>query len=401
MTGPGAADSAADGGAPLRVVYVIPGLGTGGAERSLSELLEHGLKGAVDARVVCLHRRAEGVQQRVTGLHTVPVHWLSARRLPGRVRELRALLRADPPDLVVTQVYEADIVGRLALLGRRRPRLLSTLVNSQYDPVRAREDRNVSRVGMAATQVIDAVTGRLRADHYLALTQAVADHAARHLRIAPGRITVVPRGRRRAYLGEPGAERRAAVRRRLDIPDDRKVLISVGRREYQKGQRYLLEALPRVLEAHPDTLLLVAGRDGNATADLDRITADLGLTDHVRYLGHDDDVPGLMAAADVFVFPSLWEGFGGALGEALGLALPVVVSDLPELREVLGPQQPPTGVVVPAADPPALARALIDLLGDPERRAALSRAGRIRFDQNFELEAIAGPTLALYRRTIG
>jgi glycosyltransferase involved in cell wall biosynthesis len=383
---------------PLRVTYVINALGTGGAEHSLAELLAHDFGGELAADVICLRHNTQGVEQRVVAELGVPVRWLRPGTMVRQARELRALLAADPPDVVVSSVYQADIVTRLARLGRPRWRLISTLVNSQYDAVRVAADPNVSRLGMMGTQVIDAVTGRLAVDRYIALTQAVADHATKRLRVPPRRISVVPRGRSRRRLGEPGPKRRAEGRARFGIDPDRPVVLTVGRREYQKGQRHLLEAMPAILDACPDALLVVAGRDGNAAAELDAIVERLGIGDAVQFLGHQTDVPGVLALADVFAFPSLWEGFGGALVEALAMGLPVVASALPELVEVLGHGSEPTGVTVPVADPAALAAAVTALLADPERRARLGAAGRRRFEDAFDIDRVAEATLAVYRQ---
>ena len=86
----------------------------------------------------------------------------------------------------------------------------------------------------------------------------------------------------------------------------------------------------------PDVALMVAGRSGRLTLFLNAQIADLGITDAVRFLGVRTDVADLLCAADAFVCPSRWEGFGGALDEAMALRAPVVAFDIPAIREVLG-----------------------------------------------------------------
>lgn len=135
------------------------------------------------------------------------------------------------------------------------------------------------------------------------------------------------RGRDGARLDQPGADRRRSVRAELGLRDNDEVLISVGRQEYQKGQRYLLEAAEALLSRRSRLVLLVAGRTGQASRELERLAARPGLAARVRFLGHREDVPDLLAATDVFVFPSLWEGLGGALIEVMALSLPIVASD--------------------------------------------------------------------------
>lgn len=262
----------------------------------------------------------------------VPVRWLRSGTALGRARELRRHLRESPPDLVVSSVYEADIVSRLARMGRRRPTGVSTIINSQYGPSRLRWDRAVSRPKLRAVQALDAVTAHLAGDRFHAITAAAAEASVARLRLDPERVRVVPRGRDRARLGEPSASRREQVRRELGLDDDRRVLLTVGRREYQKGHEHMVRALPAVVEAHPDVVWLLAGRTGAASTATDELIRDLGLEDHVRRLGHRDDVGDLMVASDLFVFPSLWEGFGGVIAEAMALSLPIV-NDLDRVAE--------------------------------------------------------------------
>ena len=112
------------------------------------------------------------------------------------------------------------------------------------------------------------------------------------------------------------------------------MLVAVGRHELQKGIERIVAAMPLIRASRPNATLLVAGRFGSETTNLEqRITAS-NLSDCVQALGHRSDVPDLLAACDVMVFPSQWEGLGGAVVEAVMVGCPVVCSDLPVLREV-------------------------------------------------------------------
>ena len=117
------------------------------------------------------------------------------------------------------------------------------------------------------------------------------------------------------------------------------------------------------------------------------------LQDHVRFLGHRDDVTDIVAGSDLFVFPSLFEGLGGAVLEAMGLGLPVVASDLPVLREVLGE----TAAFAAPGQPDAIADRVLRLLADPDRRAALAQATQARFAERYELDRTAEQMVAMYR----
>lgn len=380
----------------MRVVYVINGLGTGGTERSLAELMPV-LRGAgVALTVVCLHRRAEGVEHQVRDAG-FDVRFLHATGWIGRVRELRRLLRQERPDVVHTTIFESDVIGRLAA-ARTGCVVVSSLVNTSYDRSRL-DDRNVSAVKLWAARQVDGWTARHLTHHLHAITDAVRTSSARALGLDVDRISVVERGRDPARLGRPSPERRLAARRALRVDDDAEVVINVGRQEHQKGQVDLLRAVDMLAARRPTLVLIQAGRRGHASPELDAVTAAPSLAGRVRFLGHREDVPELLAAADVFAFPSRYEGFGGAVIEAMALGLPIVTTTVPALLEVVEPDR--NALVVPPGRPDLLADAVELLLDDATRRASFGARGRAIFLERFTLERAAHRLLRLYEEVGG
>jgi glycosyltransferase involved in cell wall biosynthesis len=367
----------------IRSLHLINGLGTGGAERSLAEMLggfvEHGIEPAVAA----FHRRESGVEEQVLASE-IPVHFVAATGWGQRVLAVRKLLRSVRPDVLHTTIFEADVVGRLAAVGTKIP-VVTSLVNTSYTRVRS-ADEGVSTRRLALAQALDGATARHLGAGFHAITQAVADSSIQALGIEPGKVVVIPRGRSRDRLGYPSAGRRAAARERLGIGADEVLLLNVARREYQKGQSTLLEAAGVLRDLGRTVRVVIAGRDGSESKRLDQEVASLRLDEVVTMLGHVDDVPELLAAADVFVFPSRFEGLGGAVLEALALEVPVVASDVPALREVLRDGR--LGRLVPVDDPQRLAEAIVSTLDEAEVRAAVVRAGREEFDREYGLDAV-------------
>lgn len=378
----------------MKFLFVINSLGTGGAERSLAEMLPYFRQAGVECEVIVLYLRDEGVQKSVVDAG-FDVYELQAKRFPSRVRELRRILDERKPDLVHSSLADADFVARAACLGRSVP-LVNSLVNMPYEPARQKEDRNVSGLRLRVVQLIDATSSVVAVKHFHAITHAVRASASRRLAIPLSRITVVHRGRDRARLGINDAERRAKIRSELGVPESQLVILNAARREYQKGQCYLLEAVAELREDIPDLLLLIAGREGNASADLTAKVKERGLDSHVRFLGHRTDVPDLLCAADVFCLPSLWEGLGGVLLEALGLGVPIVASRLPPTEEILR-HEVDTLLVTPRASKD-LAKALRCLLESPEMRSKFSSAGQAAFETQFNQEVIAASMLELFQR---
>jgi glycosyltransferase involved in cell wall biosynthesis len=373
-----------------KYLFVINSFLAGGAERSLLDLLPELARRGVKPIVATLRVSEIGFEQElaVAGYQS---HTLRAKGRLGQVRALRKLIRSLRPDLVYTSLFEADLVGRLACIGLGVP-VMSNLANTAYDPARL-ADPNVDARRLKIVQVVDGITARHLTDHFHAVSQAVKDSAVATLGLAPDRITVVKRGRDAGLLGSAGPGRRAEVRAALGVAHEAEVVVSVGRQEFQKGHAHLIEAFAGVAAGRPSARLLIAGREGHSTQDLRRRIQDLGLGDVVTLLGHRGDVPDVLAAADLFVFPSLYEGLGGALIEAMALELPVVASDLPALREVV--REGENAVLVPAGDAAALEHAIVDLLADPQRRRRFGLRSRQLFEEEFRLDGATRDLLDL------
>jgi glycosyltransferase involved in cell wall biosynthesis len=184
----------------------------------------------------------------------------------------------------------------------------------------------------------------------------------------------------------------------LGVEDGTRVVLAVAREEYPKGLDLLLEAFPLVLRELPRSVLVVAGGRGKQTP-LHRETAvQLSLGDSVRFLGPREDVPELLCAADVFVLPSRREGFPGVLLEAMALEAPIVATDLPPVREVLG--EDGIGGLVSWEAPGELGRAIVESLRDGEAISRRVRSGRFRFLKEFDVAGIAERMLGFYERAL-
>jgi glycosyltransferase involved in cell wall biosynthesis len=380
-----------NGNPRARILYLINSLGGGGAERSLVELLPHFEAAGIEAVVACLRRRTEGHESEIRG-RSVDLRYFPGRGVVAWTRYLRELLKVESFALIHTTIFESDIAGRLAAAGSGIP-VLTSLVNTSYERIRLK-DPNVSRIGLWGARMLDGWTARRLTTHFHAITHAVKDASVRALGIPRDRITVIERGRDPSRMGEPSPERRARARRSLGLEISDEVLVTVGRQEFQKGQKHLIEAFRGILERRPRCRLLVVGREGNASADLRQLIARLDFGDRARLMGYREDVPEILAAADLFVFPSLYEGQGGALVEALALGLPIVATDIPSTREVVEPGH--NAVLVPVEAPNEMAMAIERLLLDPQSMQKLGLRSRQIFESRFTIGRSASRMMNLY-----
>lgn len=376
----------------MKILYVIDSLGAGGAEHSTFLMLPELQRRGHEVAVATLYDAGFGDEDRVrqSGFTVRP---LKASTWFARWRELRRVIREFSPDIVHTSLFKCDVLGRAAGAGRRT-KVVSTVVSTPYVPARF-ADPSVSRWKLRGVQVIDAVTARLWADRLQAVSEGAADAAARDLRYPRRRITVVERGRDRSVLGVPSPERRASVRAALDLRDESKVVLVAARQEHAKGLDDFVVAVDELVTLVPDAVVLLAGRNGNATAALNAaLAAHPRAATAIRLLGHRLDVPDLMCAADVFAVPSRYEGTAGAALEAMAMDLPVVSTEMEGPRGILV-----DGVncrLVPQGDPLAMASALAAVLADPAGAQAMVRQARVDFDVRFGIDAAADRLEAFY-----
>lgn len=378
----------------MKLLYLINSLGAGGAERSLVELLPHYQSSGVDISLVCLEPRRVGVEAEARLLGTDLVYLSGGRA--GWISSFRRLIAQRRPDLVHTTLFDAHLVGRIGAMGTRVP-VLSSLVSTPYVASR-RRDRNLNQAAFRLVKVLDGWTARHLTSRFHAISHTVRDAYVDSLGIPPERITVVERGRDPRRLGQRDEARRQRVRQALGIDPAAPLLINVGRHEYPKGQTVLLRAMAILRERCAEAVLLIAGREGHMTGDLERLHQELRLGDRVRFLGHRTDVPDLLAASDIFVFPSLYEGLGGAVLEAMALQLPIVASDIPAMREVVGSAG--CGLLVEPEDPAALATAITRLVADTNMRRTLGARGARRFRERYAIDRCARRMVDLYRDVV-
>jgi glycosyltransferase involved in cell wall biosynthesis len=368
---------------PRTVCFFSDTLAFGGAEQSMLNLAAGFSR--QDWQLVLMYHAETGLEPLVAGARKagmvlmpvprMPDGLVGARRVPAFVAKLRQLRPA---------VFHAHLIWPLAckfgLMGAilaRVPAIVATeqvFVQFKLDPSIYLQQRLVA----------------MGVGRYLPVSHDLARRLNQRLHIPIRKMQVIHNGISAEAFRPANASDLAAA---PHTTGGRPVVLTVARLDQQKGLNYLLEAAAQV----PEAQFVLAG-EGPERAALEAQAARLGLQDRVRFLGYRPDIPELLAGCDLFVLPSLYEGLPLSVLEAMAVGKPVIATAIGGTDEAVVPEQ--TGLLVPAADPAALARAIRQLLADPPLARRLALAGQARVAAQFSVDQMVQQVTQVYRELL-
>jgi glycosyltransferase involved in cell wall biosynthesis len=240
---------------------------------------------------------------------------------------------------------------------------------------------------------IDRLVGRC-VDHYIAVSNANAGYLTSEKRLPARKIQVIWNGIDLARF-QPTRIAPQGIKKSIGFDEGDPLVLVVGRLEPQKGHRVLLDAFPAVSREFPRARLVCIG-DGSLRGELQAKARSLGLEGNVRFLGYQSNVPDWVAAADLTVLPSFYEGLPLTAIECLASGKPMVATSVDGTPEVVVNEK--TGLTVPPGDAELLAAALRRLLREPELRRQLGAAGRLWVEEQFTIQKQVFKTQELYLR---
>lgn len=368
-----------------RVLFVSTGLATGGAEKQLVRLLGVLTRQGVDASVVALQGGpvseeigALGVPVQIAGLFGVG-------GFPKTLRKLVGVTRAFRPDIVQGWMYHgnlaASLVGRWAAPNAR---IVWGVRQALYEFGREKWStrwviRASARVS-ARGQTIVYNSDTARAQHEVAGFAAAKGH-------------VIDNGFDVDRF-QPDPAARITVRETLGLAEQTPLIGLIARYHPMKGHDVFLRAAAQVAQRWPEVHFVLVGRE--VVPENPALSAYCGarmLAGRVHYLGERQDIPSLTASLDIASSSSWGEAFSNSVGEAMTCGVPVVATDVGDVRRIVGD----AGIVVPVGDAAALAQAWDALLSDPCRRKSMGEAGRRRVEELFSVAVLGERYLALYR----
>ena len=299
---------------------------------------------------------------------------------PGVMAEVTRYLRSGGYDLLHTHEYKGNLIGGWSAWRLDVPSVAS---------VRGYTDRTLP---LRIYKWLDlGVTLRLFT-RIVTVSEAMrrqvlrAGHPARRVLTLHDAVDATTFSPDRLQLG-------VQVQQELGYTPAHLLVCAVGRLSPEKGHGFLLAAFKEVIAAVPEARLVLAG-EGSLRSRLQAQAARCGLSEHVIFAGYRDDVEAIIAASDLLVMPSLREGFGDPIIEAMALCKPVIASRVGGIVEIVHDGE--TGLLVPPGDPGALAQAIINLLRDPQARERMGRQGRQVALSEFSVERLAGQLATVY-----
>lgn len=372
--------------------YLPPG--GGGVEVVVETLATHLVDYGVDITVIVPEAvdgttpslsSVEGVHlYEIPSVNITDVIGLQCQISPRALSQLQAVVTRHDPDII--HVHNRFFFTSLAaavwkLVSRTDVPLVTTFHLGPIDDV-----------GGAAgyiARLYEQLAGRLllrMSDTVIAVSNAVAAHVQ-----TLGSVSTIPR------VVPNGVDPQKFVPDTTDPNNRGKQILFVGRLVRNKGPQVLIEALPQVLNAHPDATVEIVGT-GPMADELKTRTEELGVDHAVHFQGYVDSVAEAMRDSDVFCRPSFSEGMPLTLLEAMASGLPAIVTPVAGVSEVVTDSE--TGILVDRDNPQELAVALINILNNPDLAAKIGRQARAHVIENYEWKQRTKQILDIYEEIV-
>lgn len=376
---------------PLRVLHVIPGLGLGGAERVVLNLVRLTDRSRC-APSLCVLNAENAFPERLPG--DVELDWLdydgslrNVRSMARCVRRLRVLIRERRPAIVHSHLWPATRIVCQATLGTGAAHLAHLHDTRPWLAGHSRRDRMM--------RVATNLMLRVNPPRCIAVSEAVKRYSCAHLALSEAAVEVMHNGVDLKQFGLAVSADSAASNR----PTDRLRIGMAGRFSQPKRHALLLEAAGALNRQGLDFELLLAG-EGVLEASCRKLADDLGIAHRVRFLGLVDDMPSMLRSLDVFVLPSeRGEGLPMVILEAMASGVAVVATDTAGVPEVVDHEK--NGLLVPVEDREALAAAIARLGADVAFRRQLADSGQRTVRDRFSFEVLTRRLESTYEAMCG
>jgi glycosyltransferase involved in cell wall biosynthesis len=372
----------------LTVAHIIKITRVAGAENHLLTLISGLRTCPLNVHVVVLVEPDQPMDEFVRAAAPTPVHRVIIRHdldvsvLP----KIRRLLKQIRPDVVHTHLLHADLYG----IPAARIAGVPAIITSRHNDNAFRKRAPLRLVNSALWHMADAG---------IAISDSIARFVVEVEGAPAGKIYTIPYSLSYTPMSPSEQQEHLEVAMRtLEVEPDTLLVGMVCRLVEQKGVIYGLQAFCKVTERFPNASLVIVG-DGPLRDTLEATLMPLNLQKRVRFLGWREDAAQLMARFDLLLVPSLWEGFGLVILEAMAQAVPTIASRVSAIPEIVVDGE--TGLLVPPRDVDALTDALVMLLSDHALRRHMGMMAQARLEEHFTAKHMIEQTAALYHQLAG
>ena len=366
----------------IKILFTLHNLGPGGVERHLLNLLEKIDYSRFQPYVCCLEKYGDFIEPiekmgvEVTDLSIEKLYSLHA--LLGIYR-LTSYMRREKIDIVHNFLLKSIVIGTFAAKMARLP----VVINSRRDMGWALNRKQLFMLNM---------TNRYT-DKLVAVCETVKDITITREKIDRAKIEVIYNG---IDLEEFSPERNGegdAVRSEFGIAPGDIVVGSITHLTKVKGNEYLIRAAPAILSEFPKTRFLIVG-DGPLRKDMEALCVKKGIRDRVVFAGQRNNIPEILSAMNIFVCPSISEGFSNSILEAMAMGKPVVATDVGGNKELI--RNGENGILVNPGDDKGLSENILTIIRNRDMARQMGQIGRELVVQKYDLNLIVQQLMELY-----
>ena len=355
----------------IRILHIIESLGPGGAERALLTNLTYLDRDKFYNIVVYLYNDEFFLSDlKEIGVKAYSLNLKNIYQPFAAISRIIKIIKSEKIDIVHTNLFGADIYGRIAAKLAGVPHVITTLHNLGYK----------RSVGFNKRKILDIITSKLSKCKFIAVSNAVKKSTEQQLGIKD--IKIIYNSIDIDKFAPLDEKERASIRDILGIKKDAYLLTDVGRLDFEKGHNLLLEALALEKVKNNNFILLIIG-DGPAEKNLKDLSARLGVQEKVKFLGRRKDIRDIVGCSDLFILPTINEGFGIVILEAMALKIPCVASDIDGIKEIIDNEV--NGMLAQPA-PTALLESISYLMRDKNKATRIADKAYIKVIGDFNIK---------------
>lgn len=311
----------------MKVFLLIDTLETGGAETSILEIAS-GLRNWNPVVIQIYPGETLKPRFEKAGIKVYSLNVKAKFGIREGVKKLSKIIEKEKPDLIHATLFKSEIISRIVGPKYKIP-VINSFVNDTYSKERYKLLNVKQSLALKLYEFVDKITAP-RVNKFMSITNSIIPNYAEVLNINPSTVDVIYRGRDIEGLrGKIDVEK---VKELQQLYGQGPIILTVSRLLIRKGYDESIRAMEKVISLYPEVKYLIAG-EGHDRSKFERLISKLGLQNNIFLLGNRNDVPSLMAFSNIFLFPSHYEGQGGALVEAMIQGMAIISSKISVIEE--------------------------------------------------------------------